>query len=119
MKGLPRHLLNKDQNRSNLQIFRIWHDEVPLKLETHIQLNVSGVAREQVLSGVQMEGSINTHLESTLEVDWVKDGLRVYLKPGQSSIKLISVFPNSPQKLTVPEVKGVKYLIKGLGLAPK
>ena len=94
------------QQESNVQIFRIWTDEVPLKLETHIQLNVSGTAREQVISGLQMKGAVNTHLKSSLEVDWVKEGLRVYLKPGQSTIKLMSVFPNSPQKLTVPTVKG-------------
>ncbi len=96
------------QQESNIQIFRVWYDEVPLKLETHIQLNVSGSAREQIISGLQIKGSINTQLDSALEVDWVKEGLRVYLKPGQSSIKLISVFPESPKTLTVPTVKGAK-----------
>lgn len=108
VSGLTSHAdLSGDQN-SSTHIFRVWRDEIPLKLETHIQLNISGKPRELTLGSLLPAGALITHLDSPFEADWVQEGLRVYVKPGKSTIKLNAVFPESPTEIKVPQVQGAQ-----------
>lgn len=108
----PRSIEKTQDKQSQLeistQVFRVWRDEIPLKLDTYIQLNISGKPRELILSNLLPKGAILTQLDSPLEADWVRDGLRVYLKPGKSMIKIGSVFSQSPQAVVVPTITGGK-----------
>ena len=90
----------------NVQVYRAFHDDVPLRVETLIHLNVSGRAREVVLSDLQLDSTQLIALETALSSEWVKGGLRLYLKPGRKVIKLNSVLPRPVSSITVPRVRG-------------
>ncbi len=96
----------KTHPEATAKIFRVWRDEIPLKVETHLHLNISGKPREIVFGQLLPAGAIATDLESELDVDWVRDGLRVYVRPGKATIKLKAVFPNPVTTLSVPKVTG-------------
>lgn len=96
----------ESSDRATVRIFRVWRDDIPLSLETIIQLNVSGKARDLVLKNVLPEGAKVTQLATSLSSEWVGEGLRVYLNPGQVEINIHAVLDQSPNAIIVPHVQG-------------
>lgn len=72
-----------------LRVYRHLSDGMPAMLETQLQLNVAGSAREQLLGPALPKGFVATSLESDLPAQLDSDGrLRLQLRPGQWTLTL-------------------------------
>ena len=72
-----------------LRVYRRLGDGLPAALETQLQFNVTGSAREQLLGPVLPPGFVATALSGDLPARLESDGqLRVQLRPGQFTITL-------------------------------
>lgn len=88
-----------------LRVYRRLADGLPATLETQLQFNVAGSAREQSLGPVLPEGFMATALSGELPARLENDGrLRVQLRPGQWTITLEarSVAPLARVALKLP-----------------
>ncbi|KAA0071153.1 hypothetical protein [Rhodanobacter sp. T12-5] len=75
----------------SLRVYRRLEDGLPATLETQLQFNVTGSAREQSLGPVLPEGFVATALSGDLPARLDNDGrLRVQLRPGQWTITLVA-----------------------------
>ncbi|MGH8594859.1 MAG: hypothetical protein ACREV3_13720 [Gammaproteobacteria bacterium] len=84
----------RDGERLSLQIFRKVIDEIPLLVETRIDLEVSGRQREVVLGRALLPQFIPLSLTSPLPTRLEPDGrLRAQVRPGSWSIQLSARFP--------------------------
>lgn len=73
----------------SLRVYRRLADGLPATLETQLQFNVTGSAREQSLGPVLPQGFVATALSGDLPARLESDGqLRVQLRPGQWTITL-------------------------------
>ena len=91
-------------NRLELQVFRRIVDEVPLRVVTHLELDVSGEQREMLLTGALLPDFIPLRLESPLPARLEPDGrLRVQVRPGRWQIELSARYPSEPARLPLPE----------------
>ncbi|WEN14814.1 hypothetical protein PY254_16515 [Rhodanobacter sp. AS-Z3] len=89
----------------SLRVYRRLQDGLPATLQTQLQFNVTGSAREQVLGPVLPEGFVATSLAGELPARLDNDGqLRVQLRPGQWTITLAarSIAPLSRVALKLP-----------------
>jgi len=78
------------ENRLRLEVFRKIIDGVPLQMETQLKLDVSGKAREVVLSHALLKDFIPVALNSPLPARLENGGkLRIQLRPGQWRVKVI------------------------------
>lgn len=99
--------MSKDhQDSLHLQVFRVIYDEIPLRIETHVQLNTSGQAREVNLQGIELKGSTTVSLQSELTAEYKGQDLRIYLKPGRATLKLTSIMRLPSDTLSVPTISG-------------
>ncbi|MGH6636657.1 MAG: hypothetical protein ACRED0_11200 [Gammaproteobacteria bacterium] len=84
----------RDGERLSVQVFRKVIDEIPLLVETRIDLEVSGRQREVVLGRALLPRFIPLSLTSPLPARLEPDGrLRVQVRPGSWSIRLSARFP--------------------------
>jgi hypothetical protein len=68
----------------SVRVYRHLTDGMPALLDTQLQLNVTGSAREQVLGPALPKGFITTSLDSDVPAQWEPDGrVRLQLRPGQ------------------------------------
>ena len=75
----------------SLRVYRRLEDGLPATLETHLQINVTGSAREQLLGPALPQGFVATALSSDLPARLESDGrLRIQLRPGQWTLDLTS-----------------------------
>lgn len=73
----------------SLRVYRQLADGLPPTLETRLQINVAGTAREQLLGPALPAGFVATALSGDLPARLESDGrLRVQLRPGQWTITL-------------------------------
>jgi hypothetical protein len=73
----------------SLRVYRKLSDGLPATLETQLQFNVTGSAREQLLGPVLPKGFTATSLQGELPARLENDGrLRVQLRPGQWTLSL-------------------------------
>lgn len=89
----------------SLRVYRHLADGLPATLETQLQFNVTGSAREQSLGPVLPEGFVATALSGDLPARLENDGqLRVQLRPGQWTVTLAarSVAPLGKVALKLP-----------------
>ena len=89
----------------SLRVYRHLADGLPATLETQLQFNVTGSAREQSLGPVLPEGFVATALFGDLPARLENDGqLRVQLRPGQWTVTLAarSVAPLGKVALKLP-----------------
>lgn len=79
------------QDTLNVRVFRKITDEIPLKMLTHLHLDVSGKEREIQLGQLLLDGFTETEFKSNLPAHIEKDGsVRVQVKPGSWEITLVS-----------------------------
>lgn len=72
-----------------VRVYRHLSDGMPAMLQTQLQLNVTGSAREQLLGPALPKGFVATSLESDLPAQLASDGrLRLQLRPGQWTLTL-------------------------------
>ncbi|MGH8643359.1 MAG: hypothetical protein ACREX4_02440 [Gammaproteobacteria bacterium] len=84
----------RDAEHLSVQVFRKVIDEIPLLVETRIDLEVSGRQREAVLGQALLPRFIPLSLTSPLPARLEPDGrLRVQVRPGSWSIQLSARFP--------------------------
>ena len=89
----------------SLRVYRRLEDGLPATLQTRLQFNVTGSAREQLLGPVLPDGFVATALSGDLPARLENDGqLRVQLRPGQWTVTLAarSVAPLSKVALKLP-----------------
>lgn len=89
----------------SLRVYRRLEDGLPAMLQTQLQINVTGSAREQLLGPVLPAGFVATALSGDLPARLENDGrLRVQLRPGQWTIALDArgVAPLSKVVLKLP-----------------
>ena len=86
----------------SVRIYRHLSDGMPATLDTQLQLNVTGSAREQVLGPALPKGFVATALTSDLPAQLDGDGrLRVQLRPGQWTVQLAARSVDTLQQLTL------------------
>ncbi len=89
----------------SLRVYRRLGDGLPATLETQLQFDVAGSAREQVLGPVLPAGFVATALGGELPARLENDGrLRVQLRPGQwtLTVQARSVAPLAKVGVTLP-----------------
>jgi hypothetical protein len=77
------------ESKLEVQVWRFIADEVPLRVVTRLQLDVSGKSREVVLGKALLDGFVPVSLESELPARLEPDGrLRVQVRPGKFKLEL-------------------------------
>lgn len=78
------------------QVFRLVHDDVPLRVTTYIKLDVAGKSREEQLQGAMPDGFSPMRVTGNLPNRLENDGtLRVQVRPG-SHVLTVESFLNAP-----------------------
>lgn len=96
-----------EENRLEVIVHRQVLDEIPLQLNTRIELRVSGASREVVLGRALPEGFIPLALHTQLPARIESDGkLRVQVRPGAWSILLDARHHGPVQNLARPAPDG-------------
>ncbi|MGC1547606.1 MAG: hypothetical protein WA777_03685 [Rhodanobacter sp.] len=86
----------------SLRVYRRLSDGLPATLETQLQFNVTGSAREQLLGPALPKGFVATSLQGDLPARLENDGrLRVRLRPGQWVLSLSARSTDPLQQVTV------------------
>jgi hypothetical protein len=89
--------------RVAVRVFRRVEDDLPMRLTTRLEIDVSGTPREVLLGPAMPEGAIPLALESALPARLEPEGrLRLQLRPGSWVVSLIGRFPGSVDRLTRP-----------------
>ena len=92
------------QNHIDVQVFRKVIDEVPLQVLTRLDLEVSGVQREEKLTGTMLDGFIPLQLQSPLPARLEADGhLTVQVRPGRWQIEVLARSSKNIQQLALPK----------------
>ncbi len=95
------------EQRLEVQAHRRIVDEVPLRLETRLQLNVAGRSREVLLGRALPDGFLPLALSSPLPSRLDPDGrLRVQVRPGRWQIALDARHEGPVESLALPEPGG-------------
>lgn len=89
-----------EQDRLDVQVFRQIIDDVPLQVVSHLELEVSGTAREISLPHALLTDFIPVALDSPLPAKIENDGrLSVQVRPGRWSIEIHARHPQPLEKL--------------------
>ncbi|HLB31621.1 MAG TPA: hypothetical protein VJN91_08835, partial [Gammaproteobacteria bacterium] len=87
-----------------LRVFREIIDEIPLRVVTRIELEVSGAQREETLAGALPILFIPLELESLLPARLETDGtLRIQVRPGNWTIELVARSPSAVDALSLTD----------------
>lgn len=87
----------------DVQVYRRIIDDTPLRVVTHIDLDVSGKQREILLVGALPTDSTPLQVSSSLPVRLEPDNkLRLQLRPGHWSVELTARFPGPVESLPRP-----------------
>ncbi|MGD9305122.1 MAG: hypothetical protein PVF79_12715 [Desulfobacterales bacterium] len=79
------------ENRMDVRIFRLLDDEIPMKVTNHLQIDISGQAREESLPEILLKDAIPMQLDSPLPARIGPQGqLMLQARPGRWTIQLIT-----------------------------
>jgi hypothetical protein len=96
-----------EEARLDVRVFRRVIDEIPLELETRVELRVSGKNREMLLSRALPDGFVPMSLTAPLPARLDPDGrLRVQVRPGVWTITLVARHQGPVAELRLPAVDG-------------
>ncbi len=96
-----------EQDRVRLRVFRLIDDNIPLRLTTHLKLQVSGRARLLKTATVLPPQFFPLRLNSPLPARLEKDGrLSIQLKPGNWDIEISARHSGQVDILTMPKPDG-------------
>lgn len=94
------------EDNIDMQVFRRVMDGHPVQVETLIKLRVSGKQRNADLGSVLLDDFIATKIHSNLPARLESDDqLKVQLRPGEWSIRIIGRAPGDIQQFTMPELQ--------------
>jgi len=92
-----------ERERVAAVVHRLVDDDIPLQLETHLQLEVSGVGRELLLGPVLPAGFVPMALTSPLPARLEADGrLRLQARAGRWTLQLLARHEGPAAALAVP-----------------
>lgn len=95
-----------EQNALSLQVFRKLTDDVPMQVQTRLQLDVSGEPREIKLSNALLPNFIPLQVQSPLPARLEPDGqLTVQIRPGQWQVDIWARSTAAPASLAMPAVQ--------------
>lgn len=98
----------KQQNSLDIQVFRQIVDDIPLRVITRLELDVSGTPREISLPTALLPGFIPLNLDSPLPARLETDGrLSLQIRPGHWSLELIARHPALLEKLELPASRDI------------
>ena len=80
-----------EENRVAVRVFRLLEDEIPFTVTNHIQLDISGQAREENLAGILLKNAVPMKLDSPLPARIGPDGqLMLQARPGRWTVRIIT-----------------------------
>jgi len=86
-----------------IEVHRRLSDGVPLRVQTRLELKVTGKARDVLLGDVLVKGTRPTAVESGLPIQVGADGAtRVHVRAGSHVVTIMAVHPGDPKTLQVP-----------------
>ena len=93
----------QSRDAAEVQVYRLLWDNVPTRLITTLQIEVSGSVREELFGPLLPEGfvpmAINSELPARLEAD---GQLRVQVRPGRWQVSLLARAPEVLNSVTLP-----------------
>ncbi len=96
-----------EEDRLEISVARRIADEVPLRVDTRIELSVSGRAREVVLASPLLPGFVPLAVSGPLAARLEPDGrLRVQVRPGAWTVEVAARSPGPLARLTLPAPRG-------------
>ena len=88
-----------------VSVYRRLADGIPMNVDTMLELNVSGRAREVELGDVLLKDSRPVQVSSVLPVQvTAKGAVKVYVRPGTHRITISSVIAQQVNALSVPKL---------------
>ncbi|MEZ4526212.1 MAG: hypothetical protein R2941_09865 [Desulfobacterales bacterium] len=95
-----REISKSDEDRQEVTVFRKITDEIPLKILSMLQLNISGQAREIRLEQILPEGSIPLALSAPFPVRIGEKGeILAQVRPGKWEIRIETRFPRPTDRI--------------------
>ncbi len=95
-----REIAKSDEDRAEVTIFRKITDDIPLQIETLVQLNISGQAREIRLAQILPDGSIPLALSAPFPVRIGEKGeILAQVRPGKWEIRIGTRFPQPADQI--------------------
>ncbi len=83
------------EDRTEVRIFRLLEDTIPMKVTNHLQIHISGRSREIRLDRILLQNTVPMNIESQLPVRIGPDGdLMIQARPGRWDIEIITRFEN-------------------------
>ena len=93
-----------EEDRLDVIVYRLLRDDLPITLETLIEMDVAGQHREVALSGALLPAFTGEWLDAELPAQLDEDGtLRIQVSPGRWALSFVSRAPNALEQLDVPE----------------
>ena len=86
-----------------LQVFRHIQDGIPLFVETRLELEVAGRAREITLEEALLPGTVPVAVSGDLPARVEKDGLRVQVRGGRYSVSVKARVEGHPKAIGLPK----------------
>ncbi len=86
-----------------LQVFRHVQDGIPLFVETRLELEVAGRAREITLPGALLPGTVPVAVSGDLPARVEKDALRVQVRGGRYSVSVEARVEGRPKAIGLPK----------------
>ena len=86
-----------------LQVFRRIRDGIPLFVDTRLELEVAGRAREITLPGALLPGMVPVGVSGDLPARIEKDALRVQVRGGRYSVSLEARVEDRPKAMGLPK----------------
>ena len=92
------------QDALSVQVYRLVQDDVPMRLTTRVQIEVSGSVREELLGPALPEGFVPMAMTSALPARLDPDGnLRLQVRPGSWQISLMARAPGILESIPLGE----------------
>ncbi len=89
-----------EEDRLQINIFRLMKDTIPFQMTHHIILNVSGKEREIHVQDVLLTGMIPLTIDSSLPVQLGKNGdILIQVRPGKWTIEITARFKEPVKKI--------------------
>jgi hypothetical protein len=104
---LGKHRETEVAKQMDVQVYRLLSDGIPLMLETHIVLRITGDAREEILAGVLPSGFEAVALRSPLPTRLAPDGsLRLQVRAGNWTVEMDARAAESLAKILLAPAQG-------------
>lgn len=90
----------------SVQLYRLVADNVPTRLVTQVQIDVSGSVREELFGPMLPDGFVPISIQSALPARLEADGqLRVQVRPGRWEVSLTARAPEVLNSIALPEAE--------------